>query len=767
MMVLLKRWIHRAGASRHAWAVFAAALATGAAWMAVIPPFEGPDEFFFYSQALRVSQHPQARDNLFYKLSAPIVRRQSLDGGPVNARYNPAFRFVGNVRGEVNLFVHDRPVATREHVRTLMALRWLVVLMGAITALLIYGIASLCLAERPLAWIVVGLSIWIPQVSFMNVIAQREAITQALGAALTLVIVARTTGHLNRWTTSALVLAGVTMVPFADRQAYFLVPFAAIGLIAAERGWVARAAAVGATAIPAVAAIWLVSSIEAGTNLGPWTAILGHPFRPFLEAAHRNGVPSLSAYYLFEFLPKMFMGFWGWLGAPSILLPAPVYGTMAALSILSLVGLLLRVLLTGPNAARSEDERRRLRARRLLAMGVALMFGPIIYGPVVADLNLWYGRWLFPMLGPIVIGFVLGLAQIVQVARRWPHRLALGVAIVSVIAGVLWITSPGDAARAGIMANHYGDRPRLIETIRDAIAVLGMTSIAIWLSANVRTPKFRLPIDRVIVLGVAGVNATLLFGFVRPLYAPLTPDDYIGLVDKYSAQRELERAADVYASAITSYPLSPQLAELGDRSPRLLLGGRLEETFGLLQRRFAQGATLRDHDALLALAARLRGATWNGSEAVRAVLSDAEAQPDLAEPVALVRMELDHRASEGDAAVRLIEAGRGTRLMTSIRNGEMLLEGFTTHMRHEDRTELVVYLRPNTDANNRRVWLHAYPEGSEDYLVLEPTIAPTTWRPGELIWQVFELPPGRFNMFLGVWVGTDIGRGEPLGPVPR
>jgi len=97
----------------------------------------------------------------------------------------------------------------------------------------------------------------------------------------------------------------------------------------------------------------------------------------------------------------------------------------------------------------------------------------------------------------------------------------------------------------------------------------------------------------------------------------------------------------------------------------------------------------------------------------------------------------------------------------------MLLEGFTAHTVHEERTELVVYLRPNAADNSRRVWLHAYPEGSEDYLVLEPTIALTTWQPGELIWQVFELPPGRFNVFVGLWVGTDIGRGEPLGAVPH
>src|SRR5438552_6571673 len=59
---------------RHACAVLAAAVATGAAWVLVVPPFEGPDELFFYKEARRFAEQPEYRDNLLYRIAAPVIR---------------------------------------------------------------------------------------------------------------------------------------------------------------------------------------------------------------------------------------------------------------------------------------------------------------------------------------------------------------------------------------------------------------------------------------------------------------------------------------------------------------------------------------------------------------------------------------------------------------------------------------------------------------------------------------------------------------------
>src|SRR5262249_44178996 len=164
----------------------------------------------------------------------------------------------------------------------------------------------------------------------------------------------------------------------------------------------------------------------------------------------------------FEFLPKMFMGFWGWLGQPSILLPAWVYAVCACATIVAALGLLLRLRLPRPD---TDVERHRLLARRLLGVGIALMWVPIVYGPAIMGLSLWYGRWLFPMIGPIAIAMILGIAEFVRVARARARGMAAAVGISAALLGVMWIGPPGAALRAGVMTYHYGDRQRVIATL--------------------------------------------------------------------------------------------------------------------------------------------------------------------------------------------------------------------------------------------------------------------------------------------------------------
>jgi hypothetical protein len=753
----------------HVLVLAAITVVTAAAWMVVVPPFEGTDELFFYNRARQLEAQPERRENVFYRLTGPVMAITSPHAGPVTPQYNPAFTFVGNARGEVNRFAHDRAVAPREHVRTLIAIRALVVLLTVPTVLTIYAIARLSVGSGGVALLAAALSLFIPQFSFISAVMHPEAVTRLFAAVVTLVVIARATGRLPRVAAWILLPLAVAVVPFADRQALFVAPFAALGLIASEPTWRGRVTAAAVLVVPAAIAAWIIIyHTELGTQIGAWTALVWHPLRPFIASdPGRGSVPPTGGYYLFEFLPKMFMGFWGWLGQPSILLPAWVYGVLACAMVLAAIGLLSRLRLPRPA---TDDERRRLLARRLLGAGIVLMWVPIVYGPAIMGLNLWYGRWLFPMIGPIAIALILGIAEFARIARADSRRTAAALGLAVAVLGVLWILAPGSALRAGITTNHYGDRDRLVATITDLLIALGIVAVAIEAAGRLRSPWPRAltrPGAGVALLGAA--NALLLVAFVRPLYAPLSAEEYATLVADSLAANARLRAADVYASAVKSYPESRTLRRLADDQPALLLGGTSGGARALLWDRLARGKGLNDRDALLMLAQQAADSApdepWTRAATLDAALADAEQRPDLAEAAALVRLAIAGDSSEAEAGRGAIEAAGGRRFTAPLRRGEVVVEGFTLHP-SAGGTQLIVYFRPRVNADNRRLWVHIQRPGTNEYAEVPPALAAATWTPHHLTWAAFNLPPGRFNTAIGMWEGASIGDGLSIGIIP-
>jgi len=737
--------------------------------MAIVPPFEGTDELYFYNRARYFAAHPERRELLLFRLAAPIVLAMSPAAEDAAPEYNPAFKFVSNERGKVNRFAHDRPVAPREHVRTLLTLRIVVVALSVVTVLLIFAIAHLSLPDTSLAPIVACASLWIPQFCFVNATFHPEAVTRLFAAAVTLVIVARATGRLARGAAWVLLPLTIALAPLVDRQALFLAPFAALALVATERTWKARAVAAAAIALPIAAAAQIVlQHTELGTDLSPWRHAVFHPFRPFTTADPTRGFLGPGGpYYAYEFVPKLFEGFWGWMGQPSILLPAWLFATLLVATLLSMAGLVLR--LWGDKPATDEERRRQL-ARRLMAAGIGLMCLPIVYGPALAGLNLWYGRWLFAMLGPIMIGLVLGGAQFIAVARRWRHRTAIVIGIAAAIAAALWTTSTGADLRTAFRTYHYGDRALGIGAVQDTIVGLAVVAALIEAAAFVSwRPRLQTVPAFCAAIGLA--NAVLLMAFVRPLYAPLTADDYADLISRYLSAHETTRAANVYVSAVKSYPHAAALRSLADRSPSLLLGGSSPSARAFFWQWVARGNPLRDRDALLMLANDLRlnpEAQPSTGDMLERVLAEAEEQPDLAEAAALVRMTVGPESRSVETARRAIEAGGGRRLDTEFRNGDVVIDGFTAHPISSGGTQLVIYFRAfSNDMSSRRLWVHAYPAGvTTSWITPDPVLAPAQWTRGQPMWELFELPPGVYATYVGSWVGNDIGEGVLLGAVP-
>src|SRR5207245_2614869 len=106
-----------------------------------------------------------------------------------------------------------------------------------------------------------------------------------------------------------------------------------------------------------------------------------------------------------------------------------------------------------------------------------------VYATMLFSRNEWYGRWLFPWLGPLMILLTVGLREFVRVAGRRPHVLFIVLGVAAVLAAVAWAGRVGDIIIAGIRANHYGDQDHLLRIIRDSIIGVALLAAGIELVA--------------------------------------------------------------------------------------------------------------------------------------------------------------------------------------------------------------------------------------------------------------------------------------------
>jgi hypothetical protein len=744
-----------------------AAAVVSTLWIVAVPPFEGLDELYFYNRAIQFSQQPSASEPIFYRLASIVLRAVPRPPGPVEPRYNPAFSYTANRQGTVNRFQHERPVAPRGHVRALYALRAMVAALSIVTALCIYGIVRLTVDSRAAGLSAAVICLAIPQFSFMNATVHGEAVTRLYGAAVSLIVVAGLQRRLARpvmWIALVLLVAAT---PLIDRQGFFVVALASAGIVFAEPTWRRRAVVAAVLTLPVVALAWFVGQYNESGNLGPWFQLLRHPIRPlfYADPAFGSTDPPGARYYVFEFFPKLFLSFWAWLGQPSILLPPPTYAILAVVSIVGVAGAVL-VIASGRTAP-IEGRPDRLLALRILAFGVAVMCVPIAYGPALAGRNLWYGRWLFPMIGPIVMLLGVGWYAVLETAAR-RRRAAIALGAAGAVAAVLWIAAPGASFRAAIAANHYGDRPHLVLVARDTIVALLAAAAAFeWMGRR----SWAAASARMLITPAAAAIALQVFvltAIVWPRYAPLTADNYVGLIRRQLADAHVATAADTYAAAAQTYPKSIALRTLGSEYPRLLVGSRFDEMSGVLQQQLARGVRLDDRNTMLALAHQLRVSRAAAPDAIERAIADADDDPALAEPAALLRFVLQRADADPAAAARIIRAGAGRVIQTAMRSTEATLEGATVHTLPDGQIQVIVYYRPHTDWSNRQVWLHAYSDvAPETYLTPEPiTIGSPMPKPGELDWNVWELPPGRYQAYVGIAVGTDVGPAYPIGALP-
>ncbi len=186
-----------------------------------------------------------------------------------------------------------------------------------------------------------------------------------------------------------------------------------------------------------------------------------------------------------------------------------------------------------------------------------------------------------------------------------------------------------------------------------------------------------------------------------------------------------------------------------------------------LKARIGRGVPISGRAELMALPRA--AATDNGFDyaALRRVLDRTEDGPDIREPLALLRAVTEGRSRVGSEGPDVIRAGGGV-VTPADMHGDATLEGFTVRPLPNGEREVRLYFTPRRIWHGRRLWMHAYPQGSHEYALVDP-VAPTfdDWKLGELSWEAFRLPANtHYVVYVGVEVNHDLGPAYPLGPIP-
>lgn len=767
---------------RHLFVLLVACITTLSAWAGVVPPFEAPDESHFSQLIYDFTKgHKVWYQSLFLNLTAPVLHAVydpgvGFDVYPLPR--NPAFRFVSNQPAQVNMFMHGRyerphPV----HERRVYAMRAIVVAVSTVSVLLIYLMARTAFGSRGMGLLVAGLCLLLPQFSFIGSKVHPEVLSTLWGSAVSLIVVLRATNRLSLALCWVLLLALLVTAPLTDSTALFLIPFTPLAMIVAEADWRARAitaAVLLGVLLVAGAGLSVVAS-EIGTPAGMLQRVitqarldnLGALASPFAVFTRDPGLPK---YFLFEFTPKMLFGFFGWMGQPSILLPAWLFAAFFITGILAGVGLIGRLLgQSGPPAVDGQN-----RILIIAMLGAACMLAPIVYAAAAWNRNEWYGRWLFPMVGLLMVLVATGIGDFTRLVRHRSRPVAGALGAAAVFLVLAWVWTPGEWIRAGVGAFHYGDQAHLIRTLRDTIVMLVFAAIIVaaipYISDRYGTtdrhPRLtHLSADAVLFASAWALNLLLLFAFVRPLYQPLDAAGYVKAIDEEKRSGELKRAAGMARMGSAEFPESAAFAsEAFSLSMRT---GQLEPLKAYVKTRANRGFLPRTRSEVMALARLARRTDWSDVALADQVTASLAGVPGVAEERAwLQTLAKPNQVVDAAAMAAMFRDARGTVVGRPLRDG-VVLEGFTLHPLVGGRRQVVVYFRPTADWNGRLLWLHAYPAGSTAYVdVGADPPAFGGWRAGELAWEVFETPQqGRFVIYAGVAKGSDIGPAVLLGTV--
>jgi hypothetical protein len=434
------------------WVLLLVALAHGALYAVIMPPWQAPDEVahFEHSHLMAVLGRPispaddsvpleQAIIQSLYQFHAwtyrngqapPVVPPQRLDATPFGySRTLDRFSLT-----YVIYALAVRPFLNQDIVFQLYVMRFASVIMGALVVVLAFETARLVSpnhAELPVA--VAAFVLFLPQHAFITAsVSDGNLAELAASACIYLVVVMWVRGL--RWPQAALCVACAVAAILSKATAYFLLALLVVVGPALALRWNARHLIGQARTWRNVA---LASLVVAGLSAVLVPVILWAPPLRFIRTMIGNNAGRLAHFgaYLLTLnsdgrfsnaLLGTFDSFWVTFGWMRVSFPPVVYNTLLGLTLLSMVGLVWQLY-------RLPGKPQQLKSLYLVlaldaVLALAVLIGWFVASPV--GVNYYQGRYLFGAIVPIAILLVVGWLAFVPIHYRPQAALLLLVVMV-------------------------------------------------------------------------------------------------------------------------------------------------------------------------------------------------------------------------------------------------------------------------------------------------------------------------------------------------
>ncbi|MCZ2115421.1 MAG: DUF2142 domain-containing protein [Anaerolineae bacterium] len=433
-------------------ALLAVYLVIGVLYAARTPAWQAPDEpaHYNYIRQLAAGQWPRIE---------PSDWDQTYLGEVVSARFDPAYPVDGITYEDWQpplYYLLQLPVY-RLTGGSLLAMRLLSVVLGAGVVALAYGIGRAVFAEEWAALTVAAFVAFLPQHAAMSASVNNDSLAELVIAAILALLVRPWPDRppAGRALTLGLLLGAVFLT---KGTAYPMAAVAGVFLLA--RYWPGRS---GGSVVRPLLLVFIPALLIGLAWWGRNVAVYG-PWDIFGKAAHDAAVVGqprtaewIAQYGLVgtagRFLRTTFNSFWGqfgWMAAP---LPGWMYWPLALLTLAAVAGL---ALLPFSSRARREMRGSSLVTRHSSLVTLVLGLTFLLTLALHIFYNLTFvqhqGRYLFPALIPIAVGFTAGLSYWLRpFARRWPWAgwlLPLGMALLlgGISLSAVWRILPGLAA---------------------------------------------------------------------------------------------------------------------------------------------------------------------------------------------------------------------------------------------------------------------------------------------------------------------------------
>lgn len=432
--------------------------ALGLTYSLVTPAFEAPDEVGHFYYAVYLVTHRALpvqsigalgeahQPPLYYALVALFTLPADLNDPTGQFVGNPAFMWAGNDGNDVNIALHD-PAAERfpwrGHALALHLARLASLLMGTATVVFTVLIGWQVFPDTPALGLLAGaLVAFNPQFLFISGAVNNDNLLTLLSTLAWWQLL-----RLRHKPESWRVWAGIGALIGAGLLAKInggLVIGAVAGLVLLIGAWERRSfrllltgAAIMALVALLISGWWFVrNQVLYGDPLG-WEV-----YRQVF-AVNLRATP-LSLAELRKFLATQLRSFWGIFGWMNVSAPPVYYRFWKYFTLLGVVGVALRVVLS-----RFKRQGQRLPAWPLLAILAAIPVLQEAYMLAVitrCNESCYQGRYLFPAVSVIALALAWGLTAFVP--QKYAPILAVGVGV-GLAALALWVPF-------GVIAPAYG-----------------------------------------------------------------------------------------------------------------------------------------------------------------------------------------------------------------------------------------------------------------------------------------------------------------------